>query len=438
VTTNPGTRSLASRVWPWVRAVGPLRVTLIVVAIVAFGYLWLQLRGRFPEATVWQVPLVIELLILSLPWRVVSTGTVLRFFLLGFGPVFLAAVATQSLLAASPIDGWLHGVSSSFERSGVGSLGSLRATVYAPITEELWKIVPLLAVLAWGRSRLWHEGGPLDFAIIAAATGAGLGMAEDLFVLSSLGWSVPESPLLGLGAGNAWVAFVVNPLNSTPINVSGFDLGYQGLVSVLDPSVRAPDGQAVWPGHGIMPMAFGLVLGWVAMVRRRAGTILVYLVPLAVLAWSIWDHFVANWYRSRTCDGVDEPTLCSLAHLDLNGAIYPLAAIALWVLATLASQRVLRRHRRADPATRLSRADLSTAAYREGGPTWPIRFAGDLLRFIRARNRVAYAWPSTDPAVAPDRAEPTESVVNAWVEAGSLAWRLRGRPQPGAGDPPGV
>jgi len=432
--TAPGATGVIARLWPMVRAFGPLRLALIAISLLAFGYLWLQLRGRFAEATVWQVPLVIELLVLSLPWRVVSTGTVIRFFLIGFGPIFLASVATQSLLVASPIDDALHRVSSSFERSGVGSLGSLPATIYAPITEELWKIVPLLAVLVWGRSRLWREGGPLDFAIIAAATGAGLGMAEDLFVLSSLGWSVPESPLLGLGAGTAYVAVVVNPLNAFPVDVSGFELGYQGLVSILDPSVRAPEGQAVWPGHGIMPMAFGLVLGWVALVRRRAGTGLVFLAPVALLAWSIWDHFVANWYRSRTCDGVDEPTLCSLAHLDLNGAIYPLAAIALWVLGTLASRRLLARHRRADPSTRLSRAELSTAAYRAGGPTWPFRFAGDLLRFLRARNRVAYAWPSTDAPVGPEDAEPSDTVVQAWVEAGTLAWRLRGKPAVNVGD----
>jgi hypothetical protein len=209
MTETAGARGLAQRLWPRIRRFGALRLLLLVVATVAFGYLWLQLRGRFAEATVWQVPLVLELLILSLPWRVVSAGMVARFFLIGFGPVFLATVASQSILVASPLDDGLASLSRTFEQSGIGNLGSRQSTIWAPITEEIWKIVPLLVVLAWGRSKLWSQGGPLDFAILAAATGAGLGMAEDLFTLQSLGWSTPASPLLGLGVGNLYVALVV-------------------------------------------------------------------------------------------------------------------------------------------------------------------------------------------------------------------------------------
>jgi hypothetical protein len=423
-----GGRGLAQRLWPGIRRFGALRLGLLIVGVAAFVYLWLQLRGRFAEATVWQVPLVLELLILSLPWRVVSAGMVARFFLIGFGPVFLATVVSQSILVASPLDDGLAGLSRSFEQSGIGNLGSRQATIWAPITEEIWKIVPLLVVLAWGRTRLWSQGGPLDFAILAAATGAGLGLAENLFQLQGLGWSTPESALLGLGVGNLYVALVVNPLNAFPVNVADFDIGYQGLVSILVPSVRASEGAAVWPGHGIMPMAFGVALGWAAMARRRSGRWIALLVPIAVLGWSVWDHFVANWYRAGACTGADEPTLCTLSRIDLNGAVFPLVAIGLWALAMVMSRRVIAHHGDADSAVRLTRTDLSAAAYRSSGPTWPLRFAADLVRFVRLRNRVAYAWVGLDHAKGQRRGELADEVVDSWLRAGVLAWRLRGMP----------
>jgi hypothetical protein len=423
--TTPGAPSLGKRLWPRVRRFGVIRLVLVLVAVVAFGYLWLQLHGRLPEATVWQIPLVLELLVLSLPWRAVSTGTVLRFFFIGFGPVFLATVATQSLLVASPLDGALRDVSRSMEDAGVGNLGSRVATVYAPITEELWKIIPLLAALAWGRSRLWAQGGPLDFAVLAAATGAGMGFAEDLFVLGSLGWSTPGSPLLGLGAGTAWVTLVVNPLLRVPVDLSNFDLDYQGLMSVVIPSLRVPDGAAVWPGHGIMPMAFGLALGWAAVVRRRAGPRLALAIPVAVLAWSVWDHFIANWYRADTCSGAGEPALCGLARIDLAGAVLPLAVVGMWVLATIAAIRLAARHAAADPPTRLARSELSTAVYRGAGPTWPLRFARDVFRYLRLRNRVANAWEAIDRAKGSRRTRLADEAAGAWANAALLALRLR-------------
>jgi hypothetical protein len=429
MTTAAAPPGLARRLWPPVRRFGVIRLALLLVALVAFAYIWVERHGRLPAATVWQVPLVIELLVLSLPWRVISTRTVLRFFMIGFGPVFLATVATQSLLVASPLDDAVRALSRSMEEAGIGDLGGRVATVWAPITEELWKIVPLIVAVSWGRSRLWSQGGPLDFALIAAATGAGMGLAEDVFLLDSLGWSTPGSPLLGLGAGTAWVTLVVNPLLRVPVDLSNFDVDYQGLMSVVIPSLRAPDAAAVWPGHGIMPMAFGLALGWAAVVRRRAGPRLALAIPAAVLAWSVWDHFIANWYRADTCSGAGEPALCGMARIDLTGAILPVVVVGMWVLATIAAIRLAARHAAADPPTRLARAELSTAAYRGSGPTWPLRFAHDAFRYLRLRNRVANAWEAIDRANGSRRTRLADEAAGAWANAALLAMRLR-RPVP--------
>lgn len=403
MTAQPRPSRLALRIWPRIRAFGALRLLLILIALGAFAYLWLRERGRFPEATVWQVPLVLELLLLSLPWRVVSFGMVARFFLIGFGPIFLATVVTQALLVASPLHDALRRLSSEFAQSGIGLLGNVHATVWASITEEIWKVVPVLLLAVWGRSRLWTQGGPLDFAILAAATGAGMGFAEDLLVINTLGWSVPSSPLLGLGVGTAYVGLVVSPLNAVPVNVTELDLGFQGLVSILDPSVRGSSQTAVWAGHGIPPLLFGLALGWVSMRRRGPTRRIALLVPIVVLLWSIWHHFVSNWYRAQACPGADEPALCGLARLDLTGALFPLAAIAFWVLATIAARRLIARHGTTDPAISVPRSDLSTAAYRGMTITWPLRFVADLLRFVRTRNRVAFAAARGSVETLPER-----------------------------------
>jgi hypothetical protein len=107
-------------------------------------------------------------------------------------------------------------------------------------------------------------------------------------------------------------------------------------------------------------------------------------------------------------------------------------AIGLWALAMVLARRIVAKHGDVDPALRLTRADLSTAAYRSSGPAWPLRFVADLLRFIRLRNRVAYAWPGLDHASGKHRDELADQVVVTWLRAGLLASRLRGT----AGAPP--
>jgi PrsW family intramembrane metalloprotease len=408
---------------PRVQRFGVLRLAAIVVSLAAFAYLWIHANGRFPEATVWEVPLVLELLLLSMPWRTVSARTVARYFFIGVGPVFLLTVWSQALLSASPLNGWLTDLSGDWALSNVGGLKDVHSTVWAPITEELGKLLPLLVALWWGRSHLRSQGGPLDFAILAAAVGAGLGFTEDLFVLGGFTWSTPHSPLLGLGVGSAYIGLVANTLNQYPLPVFDFSLNYQGIVGIFDPSVEELQLGAVWAGHAVLPMLTGLAIGFAVMARRRGLTRLVVLLPVLTLLWATWDHFVGNWYSFATCSHPDSPTLCGLAQIDFIGGLLPLVAIAAWALAMFVSQRVV--VRQTPPAVALTRNEVRAGAYRGGGPTWPIRLVRDWLHYLALRNRSAFGV--TEAGVSEADAN---RYVASRLQAGILAARLRNESLP--------
>jgi len=430
VTDTAARPGLGATLWPRIQAFGAIRFFGIVVALVAAIYLWIRADGRFPEATVWQVPLMLELLILSLPWRTVSARTIVRWFLIGVGPIFLLTVLLQWLLVLSPLHGWMTDLSGQLGLAGIGLLGNVHSTVWAPITEEVAKVLPLVLLLIWGRSHLNRLGGPLDFAILAAATGAGLGFAEDLFQVGSFSWTTPESLLLGLGIGVLYLLVIVNPLNRYPLPVFDFDINYQGLVGILNPSVEELELGATWPGHGVLPLLVGLAIGFAVLGRRRYGTRLVYLLPALALVWAIWDHFVANWYSFARCERADAPTLCGLTQLDFIGGLLPLVAIGGWALATLASQRVVARHAATDPVFDLTRRQLTPAAYRSVGLTWPIAFARDVMHYLTARNRSAFGVFHMQHASADERQAQAEPMAAARIQGAVLAARLRNEPLP--------
>ena len=425
---TPGASSAgADRAIALARQFGIWRLVALIGGILGFGYLWLNADGRLPEGTIWQVPLVLQLLILTWPWRTVSTRSVLGFFLLGFGPIFFLAVLSQNGLALLLGD-VLGDLSTTLLVGGVGSLGNIKVNVLSPPTEELLKILPLLAVFFWARSGLRRMGGPLDFAILAGATGAGFGFAEDLFGLGGPFWSTPTSPLLGLGVGTAYTALVVNPLNRFPLDVvPGFELDYQSLVGILNPSAEQLPLGAIWAGHGVLPLFVGLVLGLAVMVRRRFSR-LVYVLPALALLWVTWDHFVANWFSSTTCGRDPAPGICGLARLDLVGGLLPLVAIALFAGAILVSRGVVARHQRIDPSVHIPRSVLvgqARAAMRS--PRLFLAYLRLLRAWLRLRNRVAFGDRAF--AAAPDakRLQMAAPLYAARTEALVLAERLRGR-----------
>ena len=419
----PGS-GVARSIWPRIRRFGALRLVLLVVAVLAFGYLVLARNGRFAEGTAWQVPLVLELLLLSLAWRTISARTVMTFFFIGFGPIFLATVVSQALLAATPLHGWLEDRSFDLARSNFGSLGSIDANVWAPISEELWKVVPLLVLVRWGRSHLKTQGSPRSTSPSSQAPRA-------------RAWAWPRtcsssaaSPVhAGQPAARARRRRRVRGLRREPtqpgsLPMFDFDISYQGVVGIFDPSVEELQLGAIWPGHGVLPLAFGLALGLALLWRRRAG-ILVYALPAFFLLWAIWDHFVANWYSFARCDRADAPTLCGLAHLDGTGAAFPVVAIGLWVVGSLVTRRLIARHRAADPAFAASRVRFSPALYRQTGATWPLSFARDVLRYWRMRTRLAIGWAGLEAIPSGRRGATADALLPVRVEALALAARLR-------------
>jgi hypothetical protein len=415
----------------WALAIGPVRLVAIGLALVSFGYLWIQTDGRLLEASIWQVPLMLMLLVVSWPWRTVPLRSVVAFFFIGFGPILLLTIVSQAILMATPLHEWVADLGRSMTLSDGVGLGDIHANVWAPITEELWKVAPLLVVFFWRGSLLRRQGGPLDFAILAAATGAGMGFAEDILTLRGPFWDVPGSPLLGLGFGQAYILLLVNVFSAFPLSAfPDFQFGYQGVVGILNPSVEELPFGAIWAGHGVLPAAFGLALGGAVLLRRCYRTRLVYLLPVLVLIWTTYEHFLGNWYRDFTCADAPSNLLCTVASLDLLGGLLPLAAIVGWVGATIASQRILRAHRASDPALFVSRAEVAAAGY----PGGTLRRWWSVIRdgraYVRERNRTAFGFFHFNAAPEPMQQQMSLRLLATRTRGRILAERLRNRTVP--------
>lgn len=423
-------RGVPRSVGAWIRAFGVFRLAAIVAAAASLLYLWRDTNGRLLEGSLWQVPLVLMLLVVSLPWRTVSIRTVAAFFFVGFGPLLLLTILSQSLLVASPLERWLQGVSRDLDAAGIGALGNLHSNVWAPLTEEIWKIVPLLMVFLWRASTFRTQAGPLDLAILAGASGAGMGFAEDVLTFGGTFWDVPQNPLLGLGVGTLYVALVVSPFNRVPIEAfPALDLTYQDLVGVLVPSVEELPFGALWAGHGVLPLAFGLALGLAALAARRYRLPLAYLFPVAIVAWATWEHFLGNWYREFTC--ADAATaLCTLARLDLLGGLFPLVVIGGWLYGTIISNRIVSWHRATDPALHVPLRQVAWQAYTPRGLGWPLYLARDLLAYLRLRNRAAFGFFHFVHGSERRQREQSLRLLATRTRALILAERLRNRPVP--------
>lgn len=418
-----GARSLVARF-------GIFRLAMLAAAVASVVYLWWETGGRLMEATVWHIPLLLLLLLVSTPWRTISARMVIAFFFIGVGPVYLLTILSQAALIATPLHDAARRLSVDFANSGVGFLGDIHAVLWAPITEEVLKVVPLLILVVWRRSALRSMGGPLDLGIIAAATGAGMGFAEDVTVLTGRFagfFETPEAAPLGLGVGTLYIALVVNPLTPGHIEaLPDFRLTYEGIVGILAPSVdeRLLPG-AIRAGHGLYPLAVGVALGLAIVAARRFGSRLPYVLPVAVLGYAIFEHFLVNWYPS-TCRSNPSQVLCLAAQLDFHGAIYPLLAIGGWILATVVSQRIVRAHRAVDARAYVGLGDIKLAAYREAGIRAPLRLAADLLTYLRLRNRTAFGLYLLAPDPSRARRQHPLRLYATRVRALLLAERLRG------------
>ncbi len=363
---------------PWQRflARGPTEVFLIGLAAAAWLYLLVLTRGRLLEATAWTVPFVIVITVATWPWRTVSARYIGAFFMLGMGPVFLLVAVSQVALSASPLDDWLRRL------LDVVDITNIRQEVWAPVTEEALKLLPLIVFLWWRRSGLAATAGPLDYAAIAGASGAGMGFSEDLLRLMAQEFSGPSSSWQAFGLGRIYA----NLVGSDPdlLSLSGRSR-FTNLMSFFFPEMHDAAG-VVWTGHGALSFGVGLAIGIGVWESRRLSNRLVGLGPWFVFLWAVFEHFMANWYRGAGCGRTVSP-LCLTATTDLHGRLFPLAVLAGFFYAARLSRQAIQALHDADPI-------LTTLPHKTtpSGAGWRPRLQaiGERFRYRRLVRAVAY------------------------------------------------
>lgn len=369
----------------------PLALSIWVVVAISWVYLLIQIEGRLFQATVWTVPFLLTIAILSFPWRTVTWKQLVGFFLLGMGPVFLLVALSQFGIANSPVEDWTRSGLDRLADAGFDlRLTQLQPHLWAPITEEAWKVAPLIVVVWWRRSGLRDLGGPIDYAVLAGASGAGMGFSEDLlrmFDYAAL-HALPH-PNSALGLGRLYQNLVGGEANAYLTFISGHRHSrFTDTVSFVLPEMHIQQ-HVVWSGHGATALGIGLALGLAVWERRRRGNRVFYLIPGVVFLWAVWEHMMVNWYSGVGCEH-SPSLLCTLAAIDLRGRIYPLAIIAAWGYALYLSNSAIGALRTADPPLNLRRQDLNLNSYRSEGWRGWLSLVPNLLDFWRLRRRTAY------------------------------------------------
>ena len=172
-------------------------------------------------------------------------------------------------------------------RSGLESLAStgfnLRINdpgkhLWAPITEELWKVTPLLIFIWWRRTGLRSLASPIDYAVLAGATGAGMAFSEDILVFLHLGLDGPPSSSFALGLGQ----FYRELIGAEPgLFILEGRSDFADNMSFFFPEMQEQNG-VVWSGHGALALGLGLSIGLAVWAVRRRQNRLFYLIPVVV------------------------------------------------------------------------------------------------------------------------------------------------------------
>jgi hypothetical protein len=392
-----------------VREMKPRTIAMSVVLIVSWGYLFVATSGELLQVTVWSIPFVLMIGALSTPWRSVSWSNIFMFFLAGMGPAYLLTLLLQWLLNLGPVEDFTRDL---LESTGIVFVDS---AIWAPLTEELAKVTPLLFVLLWARSGFRTLAGPIDYAVVAGTTGAGLAFAEDITVHISQGYLFgPTSSVFALDLGPIYQ----NLVGSRP---GAFDSGYTNIMSFIFPEMQ-PIGGVVWSGHGALAMGLGLSIGLTVWAYRRVRSRFLFVIPVVVYLWVAWEHMMANWYGGAGC-GQRDFVLCTLVDLDLKGRIFPVAVLAALGLGAYMSRGAVRYLRERDQS--LSSEGFTLDAYRSNGVRGAISYVHDWFAFRRWRRKAAYG---VDKLVQADRIkrEDAEVVLAARWRAAYIRRRLVG------------
>jgi RsiW-degrading membrane proteinase PrsW (M82 family) len=286
--------------------------TLIFAFIPVFSRsLWAELWAAF----YWPALFVVQLFLLTWPWRTVSFRLVLWAFLLGAGPVMALTLLIQApIVALTEYAYQVH----YFFADIVGKNVDVGAVFLAPVSEELLKILPVLLILIIGRWRhLRYTAGPLDFAVLGAAVGAGFQFMETV-----------------------WQGILYVDLHSYA-RIAEHVSPHLGPFYLL-PTLEWQDGAAsAWFGHAGVTATLALAVGLALRlgVRNRAW----WLLPIAVGGLVTFEHFLTN---------LGEPPVFwvkALAVIDLYGVLSSVLFTAGVIWAVVMASRVIKRYREADP-----------------------------------------------------------------------------------------
>ena len=286
-----------------------------IVGIASWLYLAIITDFALLEISVRSIPFLLLISVVSTPWRSVSFSTLWALFMVGLGPIVLLVVMSQGLLALSPTEVWTRSLFNSLAEAGFETRITFPSTViFAPVLEEFFKVAPLLALIFWGKSRLRVHSGPIDYAVMAGATGAGFACGEDLLVYLNQGLSGPTSSVFAFNLGPVYQSLV----GSRP---GAFDSDFTKEMSFVFPEMQYIGGVA-WIGHGALALGLGLAIGLVIWGVRRFHNRWFYLVIPLVYLWVVWEHRMANWYSGAGCAQRDMVP-CTIADADLRGRIFP-------------------------------------------------------------------------------------------------------------------
>lgn len=256
---------------------------LMVAALLAVPWFLPDLGVALP------VLLTTYVLLFQLAWisrsRTVSFATLLRFTAVGFVLVWPLALA----------EGTLTGV------LGLDPAGVYAHTYVAVTVEELGKLTPLLLVFVLARRRS-RRLAAIDHLLLAATTGAGLQLAERLFV------QIPP------GAGG-------------PMATGGFLLPGSGLVAGPGEELT------VFAGHAVTSGLVGGALG-LAIVGGRGW---LWALPVLAVAVAHLDHLAFN---AQVSGAVLHPAT-EVVHTLLGGGSLTVAFLVLVLVGAVATDHRL-------------------------------------------------------------------------------------------------
>jgi hypothetical protein len=362
-------------------ALGPWRLGVWVVGVVSWSYLLVITDFELLAISVWSVPFLLVIAVVSTPWRAVSWSLLVSLFLVGMGPILVVVVFIQRLIELTPLEEWVRGLFETLADAGVTTSIAFPSTVvFAPILEEFFKVAPLLALLLWRRSRVRALAGPVDYAVMAGATGAGFGFGEDILVYLNQGnlFGPPSSVYaLNLGPAYSSVAGVIP---------APFESDYTNVMSFFYAEMQYLTG-VVWSGHGALAMGLGCAIGLAVWGARRIGNRLLYLVVPGVYLWVVWEHMMANWYGGAGCAQKDV-LMCTLASVDLQGRIFPIVVLMGWGIAIYMCSSAVRYYRSQDRY--LGTNDFGRDGYRTDGWRGVARYTRDWFAVRRWRRKASY------------------------------------------------